>query len=59
MVPTFLMCQSQLDGQEVDEVLNQKSGLLGISGFSSDMREGHERAKLVFDIFESGKRIGH
>jgi acetate kinase len=39
-------------------VLNQKSGLLGISGLSSDMRDilvgirqGHERAKLAFDIY--------
>jgi acetate kinase len=39
-------------------VLNQKSGLLGISGLSSDIRDilvgiqqGHERAKLAFDIY--------
>ena len=39
-------------------MLNQQSGLLGISGVSSDMREvlaairqGHERAKLAFDMF--------
>ena len=55
---TFLMRQGQLDGQDIDEVLNQKSGLLGISGLSSDMRDilagirqGHERAKLAFDIY--------
>ena len=55
---TFLMRQGQLDGQDIDEVLNQKSGLLGISGISSDMRDilagirqGHERAKLAFDIY--------
>jgi len=55
---TFLMRQGRLDGQEIDDVLNQKSGLLGISGLSSDMREilagiqrGHERAKLAFDIY--------
>ena len=66
MLPTFLTCQGQLDGQEIDKVLNQKSGVLGISGFSSDMRDilagirqGHERVKLAFDTFESGKRIGH
>src|SRR5215470_10612304 len=41
-----------------EKVLNQESGLLGISGFSSDMRDilagvrrGHERAKLAFDIY--------
>jgi acetate kinase len=55
---TFLMRQGRLDGQDIDRVLNQKSGLLGISGLSSDMREilagaqrGHERAKLAFDIY--------
>ena len=55
---TYLMRQGQLDGQEIDGVLNEKSGLLGISGLSGDMREilaaikrGHERAKLAFDIY--------
>ena len=42
----------------IDAVLNKKSGLLGISGLSSDAREllaaekrGHERAKLAIDVF--------
>ncbi|HKM66175.1 MAG TPA: acetate kinase [Candidatus Acidoferrum sp.] len=55
---TFLMRQGQLDGQDIDKVLNQKSGLLGISGLSSDMRDilagirkDHQRAKLAFDIY--------
>jgi len=55
---TYLMRQGQLQGQEIDEVLNQKSGLLGISGVSGDMREildamkqGHARARLAFDIY--------
>jgi len=55
---TYLMRQEQLDGQGIDQVLNQKSGLLGISGLSSDMRDilagirkGHQRAKLAFDIY--------
>ena len=55
---TFLTRQGQLDGQEIDKMLNEKSGLLGISGLSSDMRDilvgiqqGHERAKLAFDIY--------
>src|SRR5262249_35660456 len=54
----FLMRQRQLDGEQIDQMLNHKSGLLGVSGVSSDMREilaaarqGHERAKLAFDIF--------
>jgi len=54
----YLLRQGQMDGQGIDEVLNQKSGLLGISGLSSDMRDilagiqqGHERAKLAFEIY--------
>ena len=55
---TYLMRQGQLDSQCIDKVLNEKSGLLGVSGLSSDMRDilagirqGHERAKLAFDIY--------
>src|SRR6202521_2638990 len=55
---TYLMRQRQLSGQQLDEILNQKSGLLGISGVSGDMRQvvgamkdGHSRAKLSFEIF--------
>jgi acetate kinase len=55
---TYLMRQGQLTGKQLDELLNTKSGLLGISGISSDMRQivaamrdGHSRAKLAFDIF--------
>src|SRR5262249_37759511 len=57
-VLTFLMRQHQLDGAELDRLLNQESGLLGISGVSGDMRDilaaagtGHQRAKLAFDIY--------
>ena len=57
-IVTYLMRQGKLDGEQIDHMLNQKSGLLGISDLSSDMREilaaiqrGHARAKLAFDIF--------
>ena len=53
-----LMREYQLDGDKIDHLLNQESGLLGISGLSGDMRDilvgiqgGHERAKLAFDIY--------
>src|SRR5262249_14125135 len=43
---------------ELDDVLNHQSGLKGISGISSDMRDieksmetGNQRAKLTFDIY--------
>src|SRR4029077_19518846 len=35
---TYLMREHHLDGAEIDTVLNQRSGLLGISGISGDMR---------------------
>ena len=55
---TYLMREKNLSGHQLDDLLNKKSGLLGISGVSSDMREivstmhsGNDRAKLAFDIF--------
>jgi acetate kinase len=55
---TYLMRQGRLTGQQLDDLLNSKSGLWGISGISSDMRQivvamknGHPRAKLAFEIF--------
>src|SRR6202162_4658164 len=55
---TYLMRRGQLTGQQLDDLLNTKSGLLGISGISGDMRqivaamnEGHPRAKLALEIF--------
>ncbi len=57
-IMTYLIRQGQYTAQQLDELLNTKSGLLGISGISGDMREietatkkGHARAKLAFDIF--------
>ncbi len=55
---TYLMRQKKLTGEQLDEILNKRSGLLGISGISEDMREilaavnaGNSRAKLAFDIY--------
>jgi len=55
---TYLLRQGHIDGNKIDEVLNQKSGLLGISGLSGDMRQilsairqGNARSKLAFDIY--------
>jgi acetate kinase len=67
---TYLMRQQHLSGEQLDGVLNQKSGLLGISGISSDMREilaasknGNEpvkmaRAKLALEIYIHRLRSG-
>ena len=55
---TYLMRAEKSTGQQLDDLLNKKSGLLGISGLSGDMRQivaamkdGNPRAKLAFDIF--------
>ena len=55
---TYLMREGKLTGEDLDQLLNTKSGLLGISGISSDMRQivaamkkGHKRANLAFEIF--------
>lgn len=55
---TYLMAQSRLTGEQLDTLLNMKSGLLGISGISADMRQivsamkdNHPRARLAFEIF--------
>ena len=55
---TYLMRRGQLTGKQLDDLLNTKSGLLGISGVSGDMRQiaaamkdGHPRARLAFEIF--------
>ena len=55
---TYLMRQGHLDSKDIDDLLNKRSGLLGISGSSGDMREilasiqkGHEKAKLAFVMY--------
>jgi len=62
---TYLMRQKGTKGQQLDQLLNHQSGLLGISGVSGDMREiqkakdsGNQRAKLAFDIFVHRLRSG-
>ncbi|MDY6012767.1 acetate kinase [Clostridium sp.] len=57
-IPTYLMKECNYTLEEVETSLNKKSGVLGISGVSSDFRdiekavaEGNERAKLALDIF--------
>lgn len=54
----FLMHTHSLTIDEVMNILNKKSGVLGVSGVSSDFRdlekaaeEGNERAKLAIDMF--------
>ncbi|RXJ99064.1 acetate kinase [Arcobacter sp. CECT 8986] len=56
-VISYLMEKKQMSAQDIIDYLNKKSGLLGVSGISSDLREiiqasenGDERATLAIDL---------
>ncbi len=56
----YIMEKTDQTADEVLNTLNKKSGLLGISGFSSDLRdiveaskEGNERAETALEVFAS------
>ena len=53
----YMMQKTGMSAAEIDNVMNKKSGLLGLSGVSSDAREiwdavdaGNKRAKLSMDV---------
>lgn len=59
-IPGVLMEKYGYTAKEMDDILNKKSGLLGVSGISSDSRdienaveEGNERAILTRDLFNA------
>lgn len=61
-IVAFLQDKAKLSVAEVNNIMNKKSGVLGISGISNDFRdlesasaEGNERAQLALDIFH--KRV--
>ena len=54
----FLVKELNVSAEEVGNILNKKSGVLGISGVSSDFRDiedaasqGNDRAQLALDMF--------
>ncbi len=58
-IPTFLMKELNISESEVDNIMNKQSGVLGISGVSSDFRdiegaaaEGNKRAQLALEVFK-------
>ena len=64
---TYLMKKEGLSAYEMDNILNKKSGVLGLSGVSSDFRDieeaaeaGNDRAEVALDVFayKVAKRIG-
>ncbi|TCO78997.1 acetate/propionate family kinase [Marinisporobacter balticus] len=61
-IVTFIMDKENLDTTGINDLMNKKSGVFGISGVSSDFRdienaakEGNERAQLALDAFD--KRV--
>ena len=55
----YIMNKEGLDVNGLSNLINKKSGVLGVTGLSSDMRdiedaikEGNERAKLALDMYE-------
>jgi acetate kinase len=56
-IPAYLLRHGK-SADELDQILNKRSGLLGVSGLSGDMREilaaikqGNQRARLAYDIY--------
>ncbi len=54
----FIMEKDRINTKGISNLINKRSGVLGISGISSDMRdidaaiaEGNERAKLALDMY--------
>lgn len=57
-VVSYLMEKEGISNKEVDNIMNKKSGIYGVSGVSSDFRdvekaanEGNKRAKAALDLF--------
>lgn len=55
---TYIMQKERLNIKEMENILNSKSGLLGISGISNDMRilrkkasQGNDEARLAREVF--------
>ena len=57
-IVTYLMGELNMNAQEIDNLMNKKSGFLGVSGKSSDSRDieslkekGDKRASLTLDMY--------
>lgn len=57
-IPLYLAKELKASPDDIDDLINKKSGLLGLSGVSSDMRdveqaaeEGNKRAELALSVF--------
>ena len=59
-IVTYLMDKLELTPGEMNDIMNKKSGLLGISGISNDLRSvreaseaGDERAMIAYEMYSS------
>ncbi len=57
-IVTYIQNETKMSANELNDALNKKSGMLGVSGISSDARDienavyaGNEQAKLTYDIY--------
>jgi acetate kinase len=63
-VMLYLMDELKMDARAIEKLIYQQSGLLGVSGISSDMRtlleSKDQRAKLAIDLFvyRIGRELG-
>ena len=62
-IVTYIMGKENLTLEQMNDIMNKKSGVLGISGVSSDFRDiedaaaaGNERAILALDIYHGNVR---
>lgn len=62
-IVTYMQTDLKKDAKEIDTILNKKSGVLGLSGKSSDFRDleegaeaGDERCQLALDVFHERVR---
>ncbi|MEG1954504.1 MAG: acetate kinase [Mucinivorans sp.] len=56
----YIMDKEQMGSAKLNDMINKQSGLLGVSGVSSDMRDvmkaavdGNERARVALDMFDN------
>ena len=59
-IVTYIMGKEGLTLDQMNDIMNKKSGVLGISGVSSDFRDiedaaaaGNERGILALDVYQS------
>lgn len=67
-IAPYLCKELDMDLSQINDLYNKKSGLLGLSGITNDMRslkaaeaDGNERAKLARDVFcyRAAKAVGN